>query len=145
MVGRKFCLVLCHVARAKARPAREELRGWICWRGLWRFLLWWGLDQTSGLCSSLWNYSCGAAASGRVMGLGARTEGNVQGRAGCQLWNAGHCGVAGSVQCQLSLFSSPDLFAIHADSTHGCGLSPVLEHVATRSWNCVLPAWMDQV
>lgn len=30
---------LCHVAR----PAREGLRGWICWRGLWRFLLWWGL------------------------------------------------------------------------------------------------------
>lgn len=46
--------------------------------------------------------------------------------------------------CQLSLFSSPGLFAIHADSTHGCGLSPVLEHTATRSWHGIVisqPGW----
>lgn len=44
LVEPKFFPVLCHVAGARAHPAREELRGWNCRSGLWRFLLWWGLD-----------------------------------------------------------------------------------------------------
>lgn len=45
----------------------------------------------------------------------------------------------------LGLFSSPDLFAIHADSTHGCGLSPVAgaQSHEVVVWNCVVPAWVD--
>lgn len=97
----------------------------------------------------------GVAALGRLIGgwggLGAQTEGNVQGRAGNLGWffsaSIGQswasvlkcwaprlcCRVY--LQRQLNLFSSPDLFAIHADSNVcGYGLSPALEHTAEGLW-----------
>ena len=97
-------------------------------------------------------------------GLGAWAEGNMQGRAGNSGWLFSASirqSWASALKCwaprlccwicllrQLNLFSSPDLLAIHADSSiRGYGLSPALEHTAKGvvAWNRVLLAWMDKM
>lgn len=97
----------------------------------------------------MWNYSCSApwgACLGPCDGVWELRLKGICGE-GLGIWHWAELGTSFGMlgtAVLLGLFSSPDLFAIRADSTHGCGLSPVVEHTATRSWRGTVfsqPGW----